>query len=69
MHGRGKKPIKQKNNLKKTKLITLEKRKQKKNNANSITKDRTIRDILTLYETKEEKKKKEIREKKINYIW
>ena len=40
---------------------------------NGIIKDRTIRDILTLYEIEEEKKerKKEIREKKklmINYI-
>ena len=48
-----------KNNLKKTKLIALEKKKTKEKNVNSITKDRTIRDILTLHETKEEKRKKE----------
>ena len=44
-----------KNNLKKTKLLALEKRK-KEENMNSLIKDRTIRDTVTLYETEEEKK-------------
>ena len=46
---------KNKTNLKKTKLLALEKRK-KEEIMNSLIKDRTIRDIVKLYKTEEERK-------------
>ena len=55
VYGRGKKlsKPKSKNNLKKTKLIALEKRK--KETIDRIIKDRTIRDIRTLLEQQKSK--------------